>query len=526
MKTYPLPGLPCVLALLFLFPLSGKSQHKYVSPTGNDNAPGTIAYPWQTIQYAVDQAAPGMTIFLMAGTYGERVAIRKSGTASGWITIKPYGPGAAKIDVTEPVDASDTLDSYAVFYLDKVAYIKIEGLYIEHQGNKYSPGKPSKGIRAFDIGHHADHIIIRNNHLSKINRDVNDTFSYAVPILLKSLKSDKDKVHHIKITGNHIADCLVNNLNSQRKVKFYSTAIILSGNVENVLVNNNTISRIDGSGIELLGNYADSQTVNTLSPVWDHARKIVVQDNIIQHVGSYGIYLNGSRNVLVERNYLDSVQYGIGVVTEIWHLGELGITERIWIRDNLIHKTKDLGLAVGKFTSALAYDSVRYVAVTNNTFFNGSDTSTAAAILLLPGTLGRCIFQNNIIYYKTKLLSGQSELNYPNNFILKNNQWYADELDVLAWQSPSYVPFSTYRSNQNPGDTQSMFALPLFNGPPTSKLGFKLVSLSAGKNKGIPVNLGWTPDFGVYAPPKELDYYGGKRVTGLKVDLGADELGH
>ena len=45
----------------------------YVAPTGDDANPGTLDYPWQTIQHAADILVAGDTVYIRAGTYSEQV---------------------------------------------------------------------------------------------------------------------------------------------------------------------------------------------------------------------------------------------------------------------------------------------------------------------------------------------------------------------------------------------------------------------------------------------------------------------
>jgi hypothetical protein len=56
-------------------------------PQASDSNPGTEAQPWLTIQHAADVAQPGDTIIVYPGSYG-RVAIHKGGTAGNYITYK------------------------------------------------------------------------------------------------------------------------------------------------------------------------------------------------------------------------------------------------------------------------------------------------------------------------------------------------------------------------------------------------------------------------------------------------------
>lgn len=60
----------------------------YVSPDGDDNAPGTSASPLRTIQKAANLAMPGDTVFVYEGIYRERVAPPRGGTAGNEIVYK------------------------------------------------------------------------------------------------------------------------------------------------------------------------------------------------------------------------------------------------------------------------------------------------------------------------------------------------------------------------------------------------------------------------------------------------------
>ncbi len=52
-------------------------QTYYVSPTGNDSAPGTQEQPWRTIQKAANAMPAGSTAIVLAGNYPERVRVQR-----------------------------------------------------------------------------------------------------------------------------------------------------------------------------------------------------------------------------------------------------------------------------------------------------------------------------------------------------------------------------------------------------------------------------------------------------------------
>ena len=80
-----------ITTLLFV-PLAALSAAEYyVAPNGNDQAAGTFAAPFLTIQQAYSKAGPGDTIMLRAGIYREAVTLtNKSGAEGAPITLTAY----------------------------------------------------------------------------------------------------------------------------------------------------------------------------------------------------------------------------------------------------------------------------------------------------------------------------------------------------------------------------------------------------------------------------------------------------
>jgi hypothetical protein len=79
-----------IFLLLFFTGLTHKIAAKtyYVCNTGNDTNSGTASQPLKTIQKAADMAMPGDTVFVLAGTYRERVAPPRGGTAGNEIVYR------------------------------------------------------------------------------------------------------------------------------------------------------------------------------------------------------------------------------------------------------------------------------------------------------------------------------------------------------------------------------------------------------------------------------------------------------
>ena len=63
---------------------------------GDDEGDGAEASPWRTLQHAIDQLAPGDTLYLRGGTYYENVRISLHGAKDAPITICSY-PGEQSV---------------------------------------------------------------------------------------------------------------------------------------------------------------------------------------------------------------------------------------------------------------------------------------------------------------------------------------------------------------------------------------------------------------------------------------------
>jgi hypothetical protein len=109
-----------------LLPLSVGSTY-YVSTTGSDSNPGTLAQPWRTIQKAFNTLRAGETALVRGGIYTQSVVMTRSGSAVAPITVKNY-PGEQP--VIHP-GGSGSMD-YPVRITAGAAYFRLQGFLIEN----------------------------------------------------------------------------------------------------------------------------------------------------------------------------------------------------------------------------------------------------------------------------------------------------------------------------------------------------------------------------------------------------------
>jgi len=91
------------LLLTCLLPFALSAATVFISPSGDDANPGTLAQPFRTIQHGVNLLQPGDTCFVRSGTYREAVTIAKKGTAAKPIRVRAYPGERVLLDGTEPI---------------------------------------------------------------------------------------------------------------------------------------------------------------------------------------------------------------------------------------------------------------------------------------------------------------------------------------------------------------------------------------------------------------------------------------
>jgi hypothetical protein len=139
----------------------------YVSPTGNDNNPGTVSSPFRTTDRAASLVDPGDVVIVEDGVWtdtdgdGSVVSIDRGGTASAYVTFKARNKWGAKLD------GENGRTAQGVDLNNGIGYVRIEGFEIFGVANVGSPRGSASGIDLYDGGHHAQ---IVNNHIHHVGR--------------------------------------------------------------------------------------------------------------------------------------------------------------------------------------------------------------------------------------------------------------------------------------------------------------------------------------------------------------------
>ncbi|MGC1870607.1 MAG: right-handed parallel beta-helix repeat-containing protein [Acidobacteriaceae bacterium] len=480
----------------------------YVSTHGSDSNPGTKDKPFLTVQRAADVAKPGDTINLRGGKYCERLAVTSSGNASqGFITFRSEPGETAMLDgscLTPEVGDSPMVA------LRNVSYVKIEHLEIGSYKTADRTRVPA-GIRVYG---HGSHIEILDNNVHNIEqtypgregpgRGANG-FGIAVygtdatsPIT--DLIVDGNEVHNLQ-TGS-------------------SESLVLNGNVTNFRVTRNRVHNNNNIGIDIIGFERTAP-----DPSVDRARDGIVAENHVYDItsrgnpaygndaNSDGIYVDGGTRVVIERNIVNNVDFGIELASEHFHRD----TSYIIARNNLIYSCHTAGISIGGYDEKRG--STHDTVIVNNTLYKNDAWHTGTGEIQMQFYLRNNVFKNNIVYIGDsdrvmRSRSGRMDPNTP-TVTFDHNLYYSPAgANAVKWSfdGKDYSSFQAYVKATGE-DRDSKFAEPKFVDPAAHNFHLKKDSPAIGAG----VNLGKD-----IVGSEDLD--GNPRCTNGKIDLGCYEM--
>jgi hypothetical protein len=476
----------------------------YVSTTGNDANPGTQTAPWRTIQHAADTARAGSTVNVRGGTYEERVTINVSGNPSdGYVAFRSYQGETAILEGQHftPEGRSGML------VIHNKSYVRIEGFEIRNYRTAEHRLSPL-GISVTGAGTHIE-LLHNNVHHIENNFQGRDApgsggngFGIAVygtdpKTPISELVIDGNEVHHLK-TGS-------------------SESLVVNGNVTNFSITHNVVHDNNNIGIDIIGFERTAP-----DPTVDQARDGVVSGNLVYNItsrgnpaygndqSSDGIYVDGGTRVLIERNIIHHVDFGIELASE--HRNRT--TSYITARNNLIYACNTAGVSIGGYGAERG--GTDHCTVINNTLYGNDTSSTGSGEFQMQFNMTDNRFENNIVHAGTRCLMTASRsgpaAGTP-SVTVDYNLYYCDSgsaASMWGWYPSSHTGFDKYVTATG-NDRHSHFSDPHF--ADLSKNDFHLHSDSPAVNGGTIAGL----------PLGEQDLEGSPRVKGGKVDVGCYE---
>jgi hypothetical protein len=364
----------------------------YVSKAGDDSNPGTQTAPWRTVQHAADTARAGSTVNVRGGIYEELVSIHVSGNASdGYIVFRSYPGETAILDAGHLVPEGRS----GVLTIHNQSYVRIQGFEIRNYRTAEHRLTPL-GISVIGSGTHIE-LLHNNVHHIEQNFQGRDApgrggngFGIAVygtdaKTPISELVIEGNEVHHLK-TGS-------------------SESLVVNGNVTDFRITHNVVHDNNNIGIDVIGFERTAP-----DPAVDQARDGVVSENLVYNItsrgnpaygneqNSDGIYVDGGTRVVIERNVMHDVDFGIELASE--HKGRA--TSYITARNNLIYHSHTAGVSIGGYDPERGHTD--HCTIINNTLYENDTSGTGSGEFQMQYNMANNVFKNNIVYAGSRCL--------------------------------------------------------------------------------------------------------------------------
>lgn len=448
----------------------------YVSTTGDNANDGlSLATAFGSIQKALNKAVPGTTIRVAEGTYREYLSWKQSGTAGNPITLTAH---SGKVVVHGK--GENSVDQKAIIEITDHSHIVISDLFIQQN---YKADAGGIAIRGSGTDITIQGCKIRNIGWTKTSTAQPGSSNNASPLTV--IGTGSSPIADLKIIGNTIQDCITG----------YSEALTINGNVDGFVIRNNTIRDITNIGIVLAGHYSW-----TGAPASQNmARNGTVLNNTVYNcvspvATSAGIYVDGGRDITIDRNTVYANGCGISVGCE----NNGHTVSGIMVRNNFIYNNKEAGLVFG---SNQSNSSVNNSIVRNNTFYRNYNKGGWGTEITLQNNSGNDILQNIFVPFSDQCVA-IGKWNFTATGLTVD--------DNLYWRTSGNTNNSFFANIDGEGDA--------LTGDPKFK---NAGSFDLHLNNGSPaINTGAS---NFEADNREKDVDGDNRIINGRVDIGADE---
>ncbi len=145
----------------------------FVSTSGDDSAnAGTESSPWKTIRKAADSVEPGDTVLILAGSYDERVKLKRGGAGNHPVVFRSATPLAARVLHGFSIDADYvSVEGFDITH-DKGGWLEngvwMAGNHVLIAGN-YIHDVPGAGIQPSWSGDGWNHVTLSKNRIYNCN---------------------------------------------------------------------------------------------------------------------------------------------------------------------------------------------------------------------------------------------------------------------------------------------------------------------------------------------------------------------
>ncbi len=288
---------------------------------------------------------------------------------------------------------------------------------------------------------------------------------------------------------------------------------MVNGNVTNFRITHNTVHDNNNIGIDVIGFERTAP-----DPAVDQARDGVVSENLVYNItsrgnpaygedqSSDGIYVDGGTRVLIERNVIHDVDFGIELASE--HKNRA--TSYITARNNLIYRCHTAGVSIGGYDPQRGHTD--HCTVVNNTLYDNDTSATGSGEFQMQWNMADDIFENNIVYAGSRCLIAVNKSKVDKTqppATIDHNLYYCDAGENASkWieAGDNITGFDKYVQSTG-NDAHSTFSNPRFADPANNDFHLRSDSPAIGTGSaGLSVG--------------DFDLDGSPRIKNGKIDLG------
>ena len=524
-------SLVCLLAV-FLLP-SARAIERHVSTSGLDSNPGTFAQPWRTIQKAASVAVAGDTVFIRGngGVYAERVTLSgRDGTLAAPIVFTTYAGDPMAVIDQSGVSPPDGLS--ALLTLRNSDFVTIRNLEFRNFKTAGSAvqqrAQTPVGILVAGDGNGIAITGCKVHDIWQSSPTLNNFDANGFGILVYG--DSATAINGLLLDGNEVHSLRTG----------ASESIVLNGNVTGFKVTRNTVHDCNNIGIDFIG-FEGTNPNATL----DQARDGLCSENVVFNIDSKfnpayggnfttggadstrsapGLYVDGGRDILIERNHVHSCNFAVSVGSE--HQNK--VVARVTVRNNLLHHCHVGGIVIGGSgtTNGGASDCV----ITNNTLVDNDTTGSGGGQISIQNYVAGTRIQRNLMVATAAFAQLVLKANTTGSFASGAIDWNYYKVRSggdyeFIWNNAAQSTFAGWKSvSVTSKDSHSALVtstVGLVNESATSASpasDFSLTATSPVRDIGDSAEQPFTPAAG------EKDFSGQGRIANGRVDIGADEF--
>jgi parallel beta-helix repeat protein len=264
--------------LALILPLvNANAAARYVSTTGSNSNPGTLAAPWRTLSYSVNKLQAGDTLYALGGTYAETVWVGNSGTSASPITITAYAGQKPVID-----GATLSVGNWAALLSLAGNYINMSGFEIRNINvNGYGGNGGSAAIQG------GDGVNITGANVTINGLTVHNTWAQGVIASGNNATIENNTIYYVAMSNCRLSG----QPNCSPTARDWPSCVTIgspfnSGKItQGGVISGNTVYNCWGEGVS----------------TW-LSNGVTIQNNIVYDNWAENIYVDNATNAVIQRN--------------------------------------------------------------------------------------------------------------------------------------------------------------------------------------------------------------------------------